>query len=150
MKMKNMGVKCNECGKYFIAGSRPDGMPNGIGFMMEDGSVHNVCADCLTKMGNPRMKPEPIPRASMLERIIALNKAYDKKLQELMTEEEYNAFARETVKQMFLAEIMASPDEEFKKFVTENFEEIIEDGEAMYKAMKDAKKGEGDDTEENH
>lgn len=144
MKMKNVGIKCDECGKYFLAGSRPDGLPNGIGFMMEDGSVHNVCADCLTKIQEEKM---PINPGISIGRLKAVMDAYDKKLKEVLSEEEYKAFTKETAKQLFLAEVMACPNEDFKKFVTENFDSIIEGGDAMYEALKEMQKGEDNDTE---
>ena len=146
MKMKTMGVKCDECGKFFLAGTRPDGMPNGIGFMMEDGSVHNVCADCLTKMEDEKM---PIKPSAGMGRIKAIMDAYDKKLKEVLTEEEYKAFTKETAKQVFLAEVMACPNEDFKRFVMSNFESIIEGGDAMYEALKNMQKGADDGTERN-
>ena len=47
-------MKCDKCGKEFDAGNRPDGRPNGVGFQMEDGSVINYCADCLTQLGEEK------------------------------------------------------------------------------------------------
>lgn len=44
-------MKCVECGKEFEPGNRPDGLPNGIGFELEDGTILNYCADCLIKLG---------------------------------------------------------------------------------------------------
>ena len=43
-------IKCDECGKFFEVGNRPDGIPNGIGFEMEDGTVYNVCSQCIMSM----------------------------------------------------------------------------------------------------
>lgn len=40
-------MKCDKCGKNFKRGNRPDGIPNGIGFQLQDGRVINVCADCV-------------------------------------------------------------------------------------------------------
>lgn len=47
-------VKCEECGKKFKPGQRPDGLPTGIGFQMRDGSIYNVCSDCLIDMGRKK------------------------------------------------------------------------------------------------
>lgn len=48
---KFMLIKCNECGKYFTSGNRPDGLPNGIGFVLNDGTKINVCTDCIIERG---------------------------------------------------------------------------------------------------
>lgn len=40
-------IECNVCKRKFSPGNRPDGLPNGLGFQLEDGSVFNMCADCL-------------------------------------------------------------------------------------------------------
>ena len=45
-------MKCFYCGKEFEKGNRPDGLPNGMGFKSPDGSITNVCADCLIEAGN--------------------------------------------------------------------------------------------------
>ena len=34
-----------------MAGNRPDGLPNGVGFEMEDGIVITLCCDCITELG---------------------------------------------------------------------------------------------------
>lgn len=48
-------IKCDMCGKLFEAGNRPDGTPNGVGFHLEDGSLLNVCSECVEKTGdNPK------------------------------------------------------------------------------------------------
>ena len=44
-------IKCNECKKEFYPGNRPDGLPNGVGFETKDGSIINVCSDCIIKLG---------------------------------------------------------------------------------------------------
>lgn len=51
-------------------------------------------------------------------------KAYEKELQEHMTEEEYMAFATKVAKTSFFAEVMASPNEEFCNTVLENWDDI--------------------------
>lgn len=121
--MKTIGIKCDECGKYFLPGSRKDGTPNGVGLVKEDGSIHNVCADCLDKIG------EKILPMTTEDHMMAFIRAYDKKIRELMTEEEYKKFSEETAKQILLAEIMASPDEEFKNFCLENFNNLMNGAE---------------------
>ena len=40
-----------DCGKYIYPGNRPDGLPNGVGFRLVDGSIINVCTDCIMKRG---------------------------------------------------------------------------------------------------
>lgn len=40
------GIKCDCCGNKFIAGNT-NGLPNGVGFEMEDGTLINVCRLCL-------------------------------------------------------------------------------------------------------
>lgn len=44
-------MKCNECGKEIEIGNREDGLPNGVGFMLEDGTTVNYCTDCLILLG---------------------------------------------------------------------------------------------------
>jgi len=44
-------IKCKKCGKEFEVGNRPDGLPNGVGFEMEDGSIINICTECIIKNG---------------------------------------------------------------------------------------------------
>ncbi len=46
-----MLIKCDKCGKLYAPGNRPDGCPNGVGFKLADGSIYNVCADCLINLG---------------------------------------------------------------------------------------------------
>lgn len=41
------GIRCNICGKVFRKGNRADGLPNGVGFVGEDGQTFNVCTECL-------------------------------------------------------------------------------------------------------
>lgn len=40
-------MKCDHCGNEFEGGIRPDGLPNGVGFVTEDGKHITLCADCL-------------------------------------------------------------------------------------------------------
>lgn len=44
-------MKCDSCGKNFEAGNRADGIPNGFGFVLENGKMVNVCADCIIEVG---------------------------------------------------------------------------------------------------
>ena len=44
-------ITCNGCGHKFTPGRRPDGLPNGMGFIAEGGKAINMCADCLIKQG---------------------------------------------------------------------------------------------------
>ena len=46
---------CDSCGKEFEAGSRTDGIPNGLGFLLENGKQITVCAECVIAVG--RMDP---------------------------------------------------------------------------------------------
>ena len=43
-------IKCDKCGKYFEFGNKPCGIPNGIGFQLEDGTVYNMCAECIMSL----------------------------------------------------------------------------------------------------
>ena len=49
--MRGNSIKCADCGKWFKAGKRPDGLPNGVGYRLADGSVYNVCTECIIKRG---------------------------------------------------------------------------------------------------
>ena len=44
-------MKCDRCGKVFMPGSRPDGVPNGVGFILRNGKQITVCADCVEAVG---------------------------------------------------------------------------------------------------
>ena len=44
-------MKCDKCGREFEPGNRPDGIPNGVGFVIKDGRVITVCAECIIKNG---------------------------------------------------------------------------------------------------
>jgi hypothetical protein len=55
---------------------------------------------------------------------IAMLKMYENKLKEYMSEEEYTKFAEEVAKGVFLAEVLASPNDEFKKMVADNWDDI--------------------------
>ncbi len=49
---------CYKCGKRFEPGNRPDGIPNGVGFVSEDGTEVIVCAECIMKLGELREDDE--------------------------------------------------------------------------------------------
>jgi hypothetical protein len=49
-KMEDVTLKCDECGKEFKPGNRPDGAPNGIGLKLQNGTVYTICADCVMRM----------------------------------------------------------------------------------------------------
>ena len=51
MGTSTMLAVCHGCGKEIIPGNRPDGTPNGVGFVMANGSVINFCADCIIALG---------------------------------------------------------------------------------------------------
>lgn len=42
-----MKIKCDKCGKKFQPGVRPDGLPTGMGFQLENGTSINVCTECI-------------------------------------------------------------------------------------------------------
>lgn len=42
---------CIKCGREFQEGNRPDGLPNGVGFQMEDGSIISCCTECIITKG---------------------------------------------------------------------------------------------------
>lgn len=44
-------MKCDNCKKVFVAGNRADGLPNGIGFEMKDGTLITLCAECIMELG---------------------------------------------------------------------------------------------------
>lgn len=44
-------IRCDECGKRITPGTRTDGLPNGIGFQLADGSTYNACTECLIRKG---------------------------------------------------------------------------------------------------
>ena len=51
------------------------------------------------------------------------------KLKEYMTEEEYHEWSVMIAKKVFFAEVMASPNKEFKDMVFENWDYITGEGE---------------------
>ena len=45
-------IKCNSCGKLFAPGINQHGLPNGAGYILDNGSFCNVCTECIEKVGN--------------------------------------------------------------------------------------------------
>ena len=41
---------CSKCGKRIKFGNT-NGLPNGVGFELEDGRMVNLCQECITKLG---------------------------------------------------------------------------------------------------
>lgn len=46
-----MLLKCEACGKTFLPGTNKEGLPNGVGFETEDGSIITICTDCINEIG---------------------------------------------------------------------------------------------------
>lgn len=44
-------IICDKCGKEVEFGNQPNGLPNGVGFELDDGEVINVCAECMADIG---------------------------------------------------------------------------------------------------
>lgn len=44
-------MKCNQCGKTYQYGTRPDGLPTGVGFVLRDGTRVDICTDCINRIG---------------------------------------------------------------------------------------------------
>lgn len=42
-----MIITCDGCGNTFTPGNRKSGIPNGVGFILDNGQQVNVCADCM-------------------------------------------------------------------------------------------------------
>lgn len=44
--------KCNKCKRNISEQiTRADGLPNGVGFELENGEVITLCAECIIKLG---------------------------------------------------------------------------------------------------
>lgn len=54
-KRKKEGLKCDVCGKRFLPGIMPDGMPAGIGATLDDGKTVIFCHDCLIRVGEEQL-----------------------------------------------------------------------------------------------
>ena len=46
-----MKIKCSVCGKNFKPGNTSNGLPNGVGFELEDGTMINMCQKCIIELG---------------------------------------------------------------------------------------------------
>lgn len=57
-KRKKEGLKCDVCGKRFLPGIMPDGMPAGIGATLDDGKTVIFCHDCLIRVGEEQIKKQ--------------------------------------------------------------------------------------------
>lgn len=44
-------MKCEVCGKEFAYGYREDGLPNGMTFILQNGTKMTMCADCIMEKG---------------------------------------------------------------------------------------------------
>ena len=64
MKIRTMAIKCSICGEIFFPGNKPNGEPNGVGFELEDGSVLNICIDCLHTIEKRRSDIDTIIKPS--------------------------------------------------------------------------------------
>ena len=42
---------CDNCKRFFTAGHRPDGIPNGIKMVLEGNKSITMCADCVINIG---------------------------------------------------------------------------------------------------
>ena len=45
--MRGITYECHVCGKKFLPGTQPDGLPNGVGMIMENGKTLNFCTECV-------------------------------------------------------------------------------------------------------
>ena len=63
-----MKFECDNCGKVFMPGNRPDGMPNGIGLVQKDGSIVDICADCICELGKTGEIPSIFRKGGANER----------------------------------------------------------------------------------
>lgn len=43
-------IKCDKCGNMFISGET-NGLPNGLGFQLQDGKLINLCQACIIEQG---------------------------------------------------------------------------------------------------
>ena len=55
-------AKCDQCGRPIYYGNRPDGMPNGVGMVQQNGSVVNLCAECICKIGMTGELPDCVKK----------------------------------------------------------------------------------------
>ena len=43
-------IGCSNCGKRIVPGNT-NGLPNGVGFVQDDGTIINLCQQCLIDFG---------------------------------------------------------------------------------------------------
>ncbi len=48
---KVKAISCDKCESIIVSGNT-NGLPNGVGFELQDGSVITLCAACLMKLGS--------------------------------------------------------------------------------------------------
>ena len=48
--MRGITYECHVCGKKFLPGTQPDGLPNGVGMIMENGKTLNFCTECVKQL----------------------------------------------------------------------------------------------------
>ena len=46
-----MKCKCTNCEKTFKSGNAPDGTPNGVGLVLQNGKQITLCRTCIIKLG---------------------------------------------------------------------------------------------------
>lgn len=44
-------IRCDACGSEFFPGNDKDGLPNGVGFLLPNGTQINVCNKCIMDAG---------------------------------------------------------------------------------------------------
>lgn len=54
--MSGATYQCHVCGKKFLPGTQPDGLPNGVGMIMENGKTLIFCTECVKSLGSKRKK----------------------------------------------------------------------------------------------
>lgn len=57
-KNKIEAIRCDKCGNMFISGNTKDGLPNGLGFEMQDGRVITLCQKCIMQLGEIKEKDD--------------------------------------------------------------------------------------------
>lgn len=48
---EKMTLKCIACGNTFLPGTNKQGLPTGVGFETEDGSIITICTNCINEIG---------------------------------------------------------------------------------------------------
>lgn len=44
-------ITCDKCSSKFISGNGADGLPNGVGFALQDGRTITLCKVCIMELG---------------------------------------------------------------------------------------------------